>query len=100
MSTGNGNQYTDELRQVKQDIEKLAAEFRAFVRVQTEHNQEIKQLLAGSEYGEDGLVKKHFKLEQRVEKLETLKNRAFGYLIGIASASGGITAGLIELIFG
>jgi len=95
-----GHQYTDELRSVKDDIKDLSENFTRYVASQQEHNNEIKQLLAGSEYGEDGLVKKQIKLEERVEELEELKSKIVGYAIGISAGTGGAVAGIVKLLGG
>lgn len=112
-----GKTYTEHLQFVEQKLDKLADSFDQFAKDQKSETQSIKQLLAGSEFGEDGLISKVMKQDQRIEKLEDFKqknddleqlktdvqtlkefkSKLIGYALGTGFASGGVTAGIISL---
>jgi len=93
-----GHQYTDNLRKVEEGLEGLSERFGKFVDEQREHNAQIHNLLAGSEYGEDGLVKKLLRLESRVDVLESYKNKQLGIMMGSAGMVSGGVSTIVSLL--
>ena len=60
--------------------------------------QEIKTALLGSDYGDEGLVKKVKKNEEEIIKLVNLKNRLIAWATGLGMGSGALVNYLMETI--
>lgn len=58
--------------------------------------QEIKTALLGSDYGDEGLVKKVKKNEEEIIKLVNLKNRLIAWATGLGMGSGALVNYLME----
>lgn len=94
----DGKTYTEHIKFVEQKLDKLADSFDQFAKDQKSETQSIKQLLAGSEFGEDGLIAKVMKQDKRIEELEDFKNKILGYIVGGGLASGTAASVVFNLL--
>lgn len=60
--------------------------------------QDIKTALLGSDYGDEGLVKKVKKNEEEIEKLVTFKTRIMAWATGMGLGSGALINFLMDKI--
>ena len=68
------------------------------VALMTKDIQEIKTALLGSDYGDEGLVKKVKKNEEEIEKLITFKTRIMAWATGMGLGSGALINFLMDKI--
>ena len=80
----------DSNRQVLQLLEKQITDLSTDLK-------EIKQLLAGSSFGEGGLVNIVTKNQDRLKELEEFKKKITGYAVGVSAGTGGAVSIIINL---
>ena len=84
----------DEIKPLKHDIEKLEQ----LIEILTKEVLEIKKALIGSEYGEQGLVKRVEKAEAEIYQLKDFKKEILAWATGLGLGSSTLVNAISELI--
>jgi len=85
---------TDELKQMKFDINKLEA----MIEVLAKDVQEIKEALIGNEFGQEGLVKKVNQNERQIAELVKFKQKIIAWATGAGLGSSALVNAIAEFI--
>lgn len=86
-----------EVEKIKQDFEFQIRNLNAVIEVLADDIKEIKKALVGSEYGDEGLVKRVANQEKQIQELIRFKQRIIAWATGAGLGSGTLINIIMEI---
>lgn len=83
-----------QVKEIKYDIDKLEN----MIEVLAKDITEIKKALVGSEYGEQGLVKRVYRVEQEVQDLKDFKKKLLAWATGAGLGSSALINAIAQIL--
>ncbi len=87
-----------EVEKIKQDFEFQIRNLNAVIEVLADDIKEIKKALVGSEYGDEGLVKRVANQEKQIQELIRFKQRIIAWATSAGLGSGTLINIIMEML--